>query len=94
LIRDGVYSVKEADNAVLEGIATVASMMKTGDFAISVNCPNYINEMYSYVWDSKAQEKGLDEPLKVDDHCQDAGRYAVYSEFGPEYADLNQLSRL
>lgn len=94
LKRDGVLSVAEANNEVLPGIATVATMMKTGDFAIHHSCKNYINEMYSYVWDPKAQERGIDEPSKVDDHCQDAGRYAVYTEFGPEYSDIISLSRL
>lgn len=92
--RDGIMSVAEAQNDVLPGIATVATMMKAGDFAIHQRCKNYINEMYSYVWDPKAQEKGIDQPLKTDDHCQDAGRYAVFSEFGPEYSDILTLSRL
>jgi PBSX family phage terminase large subunit len=92
--RDGVNSVTEAINDVLPGIATVSTMLKNGDYAIHKNCKNYINEMYAYSWDPKAQDKGLDEPLKTNDHCQDAGRYAVYSEFGPEYADILALSKL
>ncbi len=94
LRRDGIYSVTDANNEVLPGIATVATMMKMGDFAIHARCQNYINEMYSYVWDSKAQEKGIDQPLKIYDHCQDAGRYAIFSEFGDEYVDIVSLSRL
>lgn len=95
LRRDGVISVTDANNEVLPGIACVATMLKRGDYALHASqCPNYVNEMYAYCWDPKAQEKGLDLPLKVEDHCQDAGRYVVYSEFGDEYSDLATLSRL
>jgi PBSX family phage terminase large subunit len=94
LRRDGVHSLCDANNEVLPGIATVATMLKTGDFAIHKRCKNYIDEFYAYAWDPKAQAKGLDLPLKTNDHCQDAGRYAIYSEFGDEYVDISILSRM
>ena len=31
--------------------------------------------MSTYAWDSKAQERGEDKPLKVNDHGPDALRY-------------------
>jgi PBSX family phage terminase large subunit len=94
LTREGVISLTEADNDVLPGIATVATMLKSGDFAICKECQNYITEMYGYAWDAKAQIRGIDQPLKTTDHCQDAGRYAVHTEFGPEYFDITSLARL
>ena len=34
-------------------------------------------ELEGYAWDPKASERGLDAPLKEDDHGPDALRYAV-----------------
>lgn len=36
-----------------------------------------ITEIQSYAWDPKAAEKGIDEPVKLDDHAVDALRYAI-----------------
>lgn len=94
LKTDGVISVIDAKNDVLPGIACVATMLKNGDYAIHQRCKNLIEEKYAYVWDKKKQERGLDEPLKQSDHCCDAERYAVFSEFGNEYVDLDALSRM
>jgi hypothetical protein len=33
--------------------------------------------MPNYAWDPKAQKRGEEEPLKVDDHSPDTVRYAV-----------------
>ena len=40
---------------------------------ISPSCPNTIREMFAYRWDPDDPTK----PMKVDDHCPDALRYAV-----------------
>lgn len=94
LLKHGVSSVTEADNDVMNGITTTSVMLKAGKLALSAkDCKNTVDEIYSYSWDSKAQEKGLDEPLKKDDHCMDALRYAVQSEFGDEYVDICTLAR-
>ncbi|MCK5609874.1 PBSX family phage terminase large subunit [Candidatus Pacearchaeota archaeon] len=92
--RDGFSGVCHADNTVDDGLRTVATMLKNRNYAISVHCPHYIEEMYGYVWDEKKQEKGEDQPKKVRDHCQDAGRYGVHSEFGNNYLDLGLLTRM
>jgi len=42
-------------------------------FLVSMACPNTIREFFAYRWD----EDRPDEPLKQDDHCPDAVRYAV-----------------
>ena len=82
LKRDGVVGLRDAENEVLDGIRTVARMLQNGEFAIYKDCVNYINEMYSYAWNPKKQIVGQDVPLKVNDHCQDTGRYVIYSKYG------------
>lgn len=82
LKRDGVVGLRDAENEVLDGIRTVARMLQNGEFAIYKACQNYISEMYSYAWNPKKQIVGLDVPLKANDHCQDTGRYVIYSKYG------------
>lgn len=74
-------NIVQADNAVLDGIRTVAAMMEKGLIKINKRCVNTLKELGEYAWDQKAQEKGLDEPMKINDHCADALRYLVYSHF-------------
>jgi len=65
-----------ADNEVMDGIRTVATMMGEKKFIVSDECKETIASLYSYVWDEKKQLKGIDAPLKNDtDHCADAARY-------------------
>lgn len=42
-------------------------------------CPNLVEELGLYQWDSKKSEKGKEEVLKVNDHSCDALRYAIYT---------------
>jgi len=78
LKRRGVHVVN-ADNDVFNGINFMTSEMKKGNLFVCEDCPNLIREIESYVWDSKASEKGEDKPIKKDDHSLDSLRYAVYS---------------
>ncbi len=66
-----------ADNAVLDGIRSVASLLAAGRLVIHESCEALIRELEGYAWDPKASERGLDAPLKEDDHGPDALRYAV-----------------
>lgn len=75
--------VVEADNSVVDGIRTVASLL--GDptagtpprLLISHRCAELWTELEGYTWDPKAQLKGEDAPLKVNDHGPDALRYGI-----------------
>lgn len=67
----------DANNEVLDGITMMTSEMRKGDLTIMDRCKNLIREMETYVWDKKKAEKGDDAPLKRNDHCTDALRYAV-----------------
>lgn len=80
LKADGFFNVREANNDVLDGIATVSKFLSQNRLYIHSSCKNTIREFYSYAWDMKAQQNGQDKPLKVADHCMDALRYALHSE--------------
>lgn len=78
LYRDGLVP-RKADNDVLDGIMTVSSLLALGLLRIHVSCVDLIDEIAGYAWDDEASEKGLDEPLKIDDHGPDAVRYGVHT---------------
>jgi PBSX family phage terminase large subunit len=69
--------IVEANNAVLDGIRLMASLMGSDRFYVSSKCENLRKELASYVWDEKAQQRGEDKPKKEFDHAVDACRYGV-----------------
>jgi PBSX family phage terminase large subunit len=73
--RARVSQVHSADNTVLDGIRRIANALEKGQLVIHESCTNLIEEIQGYSWDSKAQERGEDKPLKQDDHSVDALRY-------------------
>jgi len=65
-----------ADNEVLNGIRLVATMFQAGKLFINkTKCPNLIRELNSYLWDEKASERGVEKPIKENDHGPDDLRY-------------------
>jgi PBSX family phage terminase large subunit len=79
LYTDGVPGVAAADNAVTEGIQSVASVLTADRLRVSSTCTGWISEVGGYSWDDGQAAKGTDAPIKVDDHSMDAGRYAIAS---------------
>lgn len=79
LNEDHHPGVTKADNAVTDGIRTVASLLDNGQLLVSSTCTNLIEELPGYRWDDKASEKGEDKPIKENDDAVDALRYAVFS---------------
>jgi PBSX family phage terminase large subunit len=69
----------KAQNDVLDGIRTVASLLATGRLKIHRSCTHLLREMSTYVWDEAQQLKGVDAPLKRDDHSSDSLRYGIYT---------------
>ncbi|WP_336633639.1 MULTISPECIES: PBSX family phage terminase large subunit [unclassified Microbacterium] len=67
----------DADNDVLYGIRTMASLVAEKKLIIADRCKGLIREMPGYSWDPEATKKGEDKPLKVADHSCDAARYAL-----------------
>lgn len=78
LRRDGWSGLVSADNPVLDGIRNVSSLLAAGRLLfVEGACPQLEAELLGYVWDEKAQAKGEDAPVKVDDHGADGLRYGV-----------------
>ncbi|XVU25796.1 PBSX family phage terminase large subunit [Actinoplanes sp. CA-054009] len=76
LFRDGITPAP-ADNAVVDGIRLIASLLSEGLLLVHESCAGWIDEIGGYVWDEKAALLGEDKPVKVGDHSMDAGRYAI-----------------
>lgn len=90
LFENNFPSITDADNSVDDGLRLVASMLKSGYYAISEKCENYIKEFSSYTWNSKIKDKST--PNKENDHCQDAGRYKIQTDFGGEKMNYDWLT--
>ena len=74
------HKVIKARNDVLDGIRYVGMLLNTEKIYFHSKCKNTIKEFNSYVWDTKASEKGgEDKPLKQHDHAMDAVRYFCYT---------------
>lgn len=79
LLRQRGYKVRKARNDVLDGIRFTGTMLNTEKIYFSKKCSNTIKEFSSYIWDSKACERGEDKPIKQHDHAMDAVRYFCYT---------------
>lgn len=76
LHRDGWTSTM-ADNEVVDGIRTTASLFATGRLKVHARCKELIREIPGYAWDPDASLKGEDKPIKAADHGVDALRYGI-----------------
>jgi PBSX family phage terminase large subunit len=76
LYRDRLRPVL-ADNTVLDGIRLIASLLATDRLRVHESCKGWISEVPGYTWDPDQAEKGVDEPIKAEDHSLDGGRYAI-----------------
>lgn len=74
LQRQKWCKVRQADNAVLDGIRETATAMRNGLIKLNPNVKEYEAELGGYVWDESTTEE---RPVKVDDHLCDAIRYFV-----------------
>jgi len=77
LYKDGVSGVRDAENEVGDGIRTVARALGQDRLRIHASCTGLIEEFPAYAWDEKAAERGIDQPLKQNDHSLDALRYGL-----------------
>ena len=76
LKQRGFY-VREGNNDVLDGIRETATLFTLNHLHIHERCTGLIRELRSYVWDAKAEERGEEKPVKMQDHAPDALRYYV-----------------
>lgn len=63
-----------------EDIKGIQDLFARGKFMIQQDCINSISQAQTYSWDKKAQQRGEDRPLKINDHCPDMWRGGI---FGP-----------
>jgi len=82
-----------AKNAVLKGIQIVAKKLDEGMFTLDPSNVHDIKEFSLYMWDEKASDRGLDEPSKTDDHCQDRNRYAIRTDMVLHHTTVNISGR-
>ncbi|HKU01390.1 MAG TPA: PBSX family phage terminase large subunit [Arthrobacter sp.] len=76
LYVDGL-ATQGARKDVVYGIGIVSSLLAKGQLMVTDRCAGVINEVTDYVWDPKATERGVDEPVKRADDSMDMFRYAV-----------------
>lgn len=70
-------TIRNADNRVKLGIDRVQKLLSFKKMLIYHKQEYLITEMGLYEYDPKSVERGKEEPLKVNDHCEDATRYLV-----------------
>lgn len=70
-------AVMDAKNDVKLGISRVQKFLSFKKLLISSGQPMLIKEMGLYQYDEKSVEKGKEEPLKINDHCEDGLRYMI-----------------
>ena len=58
-------------------IHTIQDLINQERFHIHESCKNSIKQAQTYSWDIKAQQRGEDKPLKIDDHCCDMWRGGI-----------------
>lgn len=80
LFDRNVANVMNAHNAVVAGIQVVLSLLAAHRlFVVRESCPNLIQQVPEYMWDTKATERGQTAVVKQNDDEADAWRYVVYT---------------
>lgn len=70
-------AILDANNTVILGINRVQKMMSFMRYYISRKQKHLMEEKYQYKWNEDLLDKGKEEPVKENDHCCDAERYAI-----------------
>lgn len=66
-------------NDVLDGIRNVSTLMGRDRLRVHRSCTSLLDELPGYSWDDDKALRGLDVPIKVDDHSLDALRYGIHT---------------
>lgn len=72
--KRGRYKIRQADNAVADGMRETATAMNKGLIKIYPCCKNWKLEASAYSWEDNEKD---DKPVKVNDHAMDDMRYFV-----------------
>lgn len=75
--RDGIRYIHKADNAVMDGIRRVSTLLSAARIKFHSRCVNTIRELQGYSWDSSSKAHGKDVPGHPNSHAPDALRYFV-----------------
>lgn len=84
--RHGRFSVRHADNDVLNGIRRVSGLLNNNMMLFNPNCKATIEEFGVYSWDDRQQQ---DKPIKENDHAMDDIRYFTNTILRKEYRWLD-----
>ncbi len=71
------YPCLKGPGSVYSGIMYIKSLIKYKKLFVSPECTYHLREFDSYVWDKSNKIKEV--PLKINDDCMDALRYALYT---------------
>ena len=80
VLRRKGWSVRKADNDVLDGIRQTSDALKEGRIVICEGCDDCIRELDEYVWDLSGGTR--DRVKKEHDHAMDDMRYFVSTVLG------------
>lgn len=69
-------------------IETIQELIGSRRFKIHESCIHSITQAQTYCWDKKAQQRGEDKPLKINDHCPDMWRGGI---LGPRRSDKKRM---
>lgn len=75
LKEEGVLTVEGGNNSVFDGIDYVKDLFSSDRLYISEDCPNLIEELYTYSY----ADSDMTKVVKAHDHASDALRYGLYS---------------
>ena len=78
----------------LECIQEISSLFYQNHLRIHESCKETIKQIKGYEWDMKAAQKGIDKPIKKDDHYPDALRGPIMNHLYEEeavYSDIVYL---
>lgn len=81
-LRRRKLRVVEANNDVFPGITFCANLFSNHQLVVMNTCTNLIKEIEMYVWDPKKAQRGIEEPIKQNDHALDAMRYGLFTAYG------------
>lgn len=70
--RHGRFMVRPAENDVVNGIRTTATLLQSGRVLLHDSCTDSLREFKTYSWDDKARQ---DKVIKENDHAMDDIRY-------------------
>ena len=75
-----IREVQKGKDSIRNGIQVIRELFKSNRLKISSKCVNLINELETYSYPDKKDQRNEDElPIKENDHAIDAIRYALMS---------------